>query len=323
MNLSEANSQLQFWINLMIGDLKKGLEKKYPAGDTRRFFHPKMHGCIEAELSVENDLPDHLAKGIFSTPKTYKAWVRFSNSSPKIKDDYHKDFRGMAIKVLDVQGKFLTEDHENEQDFVLVNKSTFQAKSVEMIARAIRAINGNIIDKLSFAFKYLPDLLKSLGKSQRCASLFEISFFSQTPYSFGGTPVKYKMQARAQTVSALPEKPSYNYLREKLKQDLKAKDYFFDFYIQFQEDPQTMPLENPSVEWTSPFHKVASLKIPMQQFDFEERNVFGEHQDYSPWHCIEEHRPLGEINFAREKVYQQLSRFRLERNSVNKIVETA
>ena len=50
-----------------------------PPGIMRRDAHPKMHGVVRAEFIVEPGLPEELRVGIFREPKTYRAWIRFSN----------------------------------------------------------------------------------------------------------------------------------------------------------------------------------------------------------------------------------------------------
>ena len=38
----------------------------------------KTHGIVRGEFTVRDDLPEHMRRGIFAEPKTYRAWVRFS-----------------------------------------------------------------------------------------------------------------------------------------------------------------------------------------------------------------------------------------------------
>jgi hypothetical protein len=78
-----------------------------------------------------------------------------------------------------------------------------------------------------------------------------------------------------------------------------------------------MPIEDPGVEWPqamSPFRKLATIRIPAQQFDSPGQHAFGENLSFTPWHALPEHRPLGGINRARKVVYQAISRFRHQAN---------
>ena len=65
--------------------LKAKIIKENPTGIMRRDAHPKMHGVVKAEFIVEQDLPEALRVGIFKEPKTYLAWIRFSNQNGGIR----------------------------------------------------------------------------------------------------------------------------------------------------------------------------------------------------------------------------------------------
>ena len=91
----------------------------------RRGQHPKHHGCVRAEFTVEPNLPVDLQLGIFHEPRTYPAWIRFSNGSQD--DDGDGDIHGMAIKLMDVAGPKVLDDERDEQtqDFVLMDHPVF------------------------------------------------------------------------------------------------------------------------------------------------------------------------------------------------------
>jgi Catalase len=93
-----------------------------------RDTHPKAHGCVQAEFRVEDNLPPHLAQGVFVPGKRYPAWIRFSNGFPDAtQPDAKANVRGMAIKLLDVPGdKILPEEREAQtQDFILISHPVF------------------------------------------------------------------------------------------------------------------------------------------------------------------------------------------------------
>lgn len=83
------------------------------------------------ELRVLPDLPEHLRQGIFATPTTYPIIVRLSNTSGAIRSDQVRGVRGLAIKVLGVQGpRVLPDDDATTQDFVFVDHAEFPFKDV-------------------------------------------------------------------------------------------------------------------------------------------------------------------------------------------------
>ncbi|HYI81948.1 MAG TPA: catalase, partial [Acetobacteraceae bacterium] len=108
-----------------------------------------------------------------------------------------------------------------------------------------------------------------------------------------------------------------NFLRANLARHLAKAEARFEFMVQPRTDADAMPIEDPRVEWdeaASPFVPVAALTIPRQDFDTAERDAFGENLSFTPWHCLEAHRPLGGINRVRRTVYETISRLRHELN---------
>jgi hypothetical protein len=94
---------------------------------------------------------------------------------------------------------------------------------------------------------------------------------------------------------------------------LDVGDIELDFRVQLQTDPFLMPIENNAVLWPerlSPRVSVATLRIPKQKFDSPAQIAFGRRLSFNPWHCIAEHRPLGNQSRARRQIYHELSKFR-------------
>src|SRR6185503_13446653 len=99
-----------------IAFLKAASAKRYPKGVVRRFNQTRHAGCVEAEFTVLDALPDQHRVGLFAQPRTYPAFIRFANASSAT--DREKDVRGMSIKLRDVRGPNLTAD-QTAQDFIL------------------------------------------------------------------------------------------------------------------------------------------------------------------------------------------------------------
>ena len=99
---------------------------------------------------------------------------------------------------------------------------------------------------------------------------------------------------------------------------MNSKDACFTFTVQPQTDPVTMPVEDPTIVWDeikAPFIEVATIRIPKQQFDSEAQQTFCENLSYTPWHALEEHRPVGQINEIRKAVYLASSDVRHKTNN--------
>ena len=304
--------------------LKSDLERTYQPGSTRRDAHPKNIACLKAEFIIEPLLPDELRIGVFKETRTYPAYIRFSNASTTIQADSRRDIRGMAIKLLGVEGEKLLENekHETTQDFLLISTPRFINKGVIDFLELLEAVRAGGMKVFGFFFNpfhsHLRVLWRIVTSLKKHANLLEVQFWSTTPYQFGSSVVKYSARPRQDTVTKIPKNPSENYLSEVMKQHLSGQDAYFDFMVQLQTNPQQMPIEDASVRWdegASAFRKVATIKIPAQNFATEAQMKFAENLSFTPWHSLPEHTPLGSINRARKVVYEMISRYRHERNS--------
>jgi hypothetical protein len=104
-----------------------------------------------------------------------------------------------------------------------------------------------------------------------------------------------------------------------MSSQLHQHEAVFDFLVQLQSNPVTMPMEDPTIPWdesAAPFTKVATIRIPIQSFESKEQMQFGENLSFTPWHSVADLRPLGGINRTRKKVYAAISARRHELNGI-------
>jgi Dyp-type peroxidase family len=310
----------QVHIDGLVETLRAKMKRDYEAKLTLRDAHPKMHGCVKARFHVESDLAPELRVGLFAEPKSYDAWVRFSNASGDVQDDTAKDIRGVAIKLLGVPGAKLLEGAENAttHDLILISTDVFAVASVAEFDEMVRTITGPRWLVPPYFVTHPRVAWRLFTSLRRHASPVEIRYFSVVPYLFGAGAAKYSLTPVGPNESRLPRSPSANYLRERLKARLAEHAVRFDFAVQLRTDPARMPIEDSTVRWnerSAPFRKVATLEIPSQDFDTPEQQHFAENLAYNPWRCLPEHRPLGGISRARRQVYRALSAYRRDRNA--------
>lgn len=309
------------FIDDLTARLKAKIIRDNPTGIMRRDAHPKMHGVVRAEFTVEPNLAPELRVGVFKEAKTFQAWIRFSNQDGTINPDKGRDIRGMAIKLMGVAGAKILETEKDEQthDFIVISTPIFVTKNVEEFDGLIKALTGSVFAKIGFFISHLRvgiNLFKSMIKF---ANPLQIRYFSTTPYLLGANAVKYSAIPHIKTSDTIPNDPADDYLRLAMMRQLKDGDALFDFAVQLQTDPTSMPIENPAQLWSedeSPFRKVATIRIMQQEFNSDQQKEFGENLSFSPWHALPDHRPLGGVNRARKVVYQAISLFRHEYNHV-------
>jgi catalase len=297
-----------------------------------RDAHAKAHGCVKAEVTVNADLDSSLQRGVLSEPgKTWQAWMRLSNGNAYPQFDRARDARGMAIKLLDVPGEKLTHSpqHALEQDFVMFNHPAFFVRDVaEYKSNFAAQADGKKAmafftswDPRSWEIRHLIIALKTLSPAPE--SPVATTYNSIAPFKLGEHNIKYRVipQPEACPQYQLPEQNQDlpNFLRNALYQQLSLDRVpaCFALQVQRQNPDYYMPIEDPSVEWSeaiSPFETVATIKVPAQDFDSREQNLFCDNLSFNPWHALPEHRPIGGINRLRKAVYEAVSIYRLERN---------
>lgn len=255
--------------------------------------------------------------------------------------------RGMAIKLLGVEGPIVEPAHgAPTQDFLMVNQPVFAFANVEDYEVLSRVLVDHKDDPRPFFGERLPPTgTKPTTPSQMRAvetagivasirsanvgstppafqpppaSPVDNDYFGASPFMFGPDQV---MRFRVHPLSRSTDEPQVsdpNYLRTALIKrlnDQQAGEVIFQFEVQVRSadciDPD-VDIENASHAWpdTFPFVPVATLTIPLQEINSPELHVRCERLMFSPWHCLEAHRPLGGINRLRRAVYEASAKFR-------------
>ena len=310
-------------ISEMIVELEDEVSRLYKDKKMLRQVHTKMHGCVQAIFSVEKNLPPELKVGVFREPTRFPAWMRFSNGNTVPQADKKKDIRGAAIKLMNVPGEKIMNDEkmQSTQDFLLMSSEAFFAKNLLHFRKLIKAVAAKSkLDLIGYFINPLHwgTLARVLKSNIACNNPFEIPYWSTQPYQYGeeSKAVKYFLRPSANNQLLYDDLNDDNYLRKNMIKTLATNSIDFDFCIQLQTDADKMPIEDPTVKWSSPFIKIAGIHIPQQVFDSPGQIEFGEYLSFNPWHSLPEHRPLGSFNRARRRVYQQLSKFRHDYNKV-------
>ena len=155
------------------------------------------------------------------------------------------------------------------------------------------------------------------------------TFYSCVPYLLGpGQAMQYSFWPMTNVPHKIPGLPFWspdNYLRDNMIKTLDEMDVEFEMRVQLQTDPFLMPIENNAVLWPtrlSPRAPVATLRIPRQKFDHPDQFAFARNLRFNPWHCLPNHRPLGNQSRARKRMYDELARFRQKMNDVAHVEPT-
>ncbi len=296
-------------------------------GGYERGGNTKTHGMVRGEFVVHEGLPPHLRKGVFAEPRRYQAWVRFSGPGPYWTPDIEDvGFMSISIKLLGVPGPKLMDEEQHTQDFTAVSTPTFVTQDTKANAhlQTWSVKNAQLYHFVNFTRPHVFDLLMQGLWIKTQTSPFEAPYFS-------GVPVPARRRPGDAVLGVADRRPSHAHSapaaasarRLPARRDggagWRRKTSTLDFRVQVQTDPHLMPIENNGVLWPerlSPRVSVATLRLPKQSFDSPEQIAFARRLSYNPWHCIAEHRPLGNQSRARRRMYYELSQLRHRMNAV-------
>ena len=310
----------------IISSFQTQMRDLWKPGGFERGGNTKTHGIVRGEFIVHDGLPENLRRGIYAQPQTYRAWVRFSGPGPYITPDIDDvGFMSISIKLMGVPWPKLMDEEKFTLDMFGVSTPTFVTPDTRANAQLqIESVkNASIFYFLNFRRSHVLDFIMQSLWIKTQSSPFEAPYFSCVPYLLGeGQAMQYSVWPKTKKrtpIPRLPLRPPDDYLRDAMVASLAAEDVEFDIRLQLQTDPHLMPIENNAVLWPetlSPRISAATLRIPRQTFNSPAQMEFAKRLSYNPWHCIAEHRPLGNQSRARRRMYAELSKLRHTMNDV-------
>ena len=305
-----------------------------PGGRAVRSAHAKSYGLLRASVTVLPDLPAEYAQGIYATPATYEAAVRYSNGLGHIRPDaYLAPACGMGIKMIGIPGTSLLEDEPDATtfDYNLINNPTFFCSTVHdyTYIEPLFAALPDAFTTRDSQRKWLYDFLTNAGDLQPDAWLWDellsiLSFTTIAPknllsYSYWSMAAvrhgDYIAKVRTSPLTAgthdsVDVHAEAEPHRNQLIAEAGERDHRYALQIQLCKDLATMSVDNASIEWqeaASPFVTVAYIDIPQQDISGDANIKIADGTSITPWRVREGHEPLGEIMAVRRDVYRQSS----------------
>ncbi|MCJ2083726.1 catalase family protein [Methylobacterium sp. J-090] len=304
------------------------------SGHAVRSVHAKSHGILEGILTIDSDLPPELAQGLFAKPGAHKVYLRMSTNAGDILPDAVSLPRGLALKVLDVPGERLPDAEGTTQNFIMVNGKVFQAKTTEKFlgslkllaattdrAEALKVAASTVlrgVNKALTAVGIESTTLGSLGGAPNVDPLGE-TYYSVTPFRYGDHIAKFSVAPVAPALTALTGREidasgRPNAIRETVQSEMKGIEGVWEFRVQLCRDLERQPVEDPTVEWNedeAPFQRVGLIVArPQDSWDAAQVQTVDEEMRFSIWTGLAAHRPLGNINRARNAPYKHSAEFR-------------
>jgi catalase len=309
-----------------------------------RPVHAKSHGILVGTLTVLEGLPEPLAQGMFAHAGMYPVIMRFSTNPGDLLSDKVSSPRGLAVKVLGVQGETVANHAGNTtQDFVCVDGDVFSAPdpagfldqiklfdktletpegikhAVSVTARAVNSVIG-VVGLHSATLE---------GVGAPAVHILGESFTTVAPLRYGNYVAKVGFAPASENLKKLTGESidlgdDYNALEELIKKFFRHEDAVWEVKVQLAleetgaEKDKKFPVEDASKEWPkeeSPWQTVARITVKAQDTYSDERQRFVDEQiSFTPWHALAAHRPLGGVMRSRLKAYEEASKYRAQRN---------
>ncbi|MFD1604425.1 catalase family protein [Flavobacterium artemisiae] len=308
-----------------------------------RDAHAKSHGILKGELQIYDNLPEHIAQGLFKSPRSYPVIVRFSTAQGSIMPDKMSVFRGMAIKVIGVEGEKLLPELSDAvtQDFLLVNYPIIPTGTIKEYLAAQENIekmadSGELLQQIGQkAAVGVQKVLAAVGLADDTNQLsapgphiLGDTYFSMAALRYGDYVAKINVKPLSENVKALAgqkiddqiiDNDEHAFLTEIIASFFQSGTAEYEMGAQLCTDLDSMPIEDGSVQWPeekSPYQPVAKLVFhPQETFSAARRVYADDVLSFNPFHCLPEHRPLGNIMRVRRLAYERSSSYRHHMNA--------
>ncbi len=308
-------------------------------GHAVRSVHAKSHGLLQGELRVLEGLPAELAQGAFAMPGAYPVVMRFSTNPGDILDDSVSTPRGLAVKIIGLEGERLPgSEGASTQDFVMQNAPAFIVPTPKSFVSTLKLL-AKTTDTPQVFKKALSAVLRGAeagleavgGQSARLKALgghpetdvLGETYYTMAPFLYGPYMAKLSVAPSSPALAArkdahVPVNGHPNGLRDAVNAFFARDGGEWEVRVQLCTDLEAMPIEDASVPWPedrSPYLPVARIAVPAQPAWTDARSAaVDDAMAFSPWHGLAAHRPLGAIMRSRKPAYEMSAGFRATHN---------
>ncbi len=309
-------------------------------GHALRSVHAKSHGFLQGEIEIASGLRPVLAQGLFAKPGRHPVVMRLSTIPGDILDDSVSTPRGLALKIVGVEGERLPgSEGDVTQDLVLVNGPAFAAPNAKAFLATLKLLAATTdraeglkkvmsgamqgVQKLIVATTGSPSPTVATMGGQAETHILGETFYSQVPLRFGDFIAKIAVVPVSPELTALTNAPleatgSPTAIRDAVVAFFRRQGGTWEVRAQLCTNLDDMPVENAATVWPedrSLYQTIATITVKTQTAWSEARaSAVDDGLSFSPWHGLAAHQPLGSIMRIRKQAYEMGRRFRAERN---------
>ena len=340
-------------IRTITDDIKSYISRSDKVSDINyhtRDAHAKGYCALKAKFEILDNLPKEYAQGFYAQSGIHDAVIRFSNGASRVSPDRKLGLaQGLAIKVFDVPGEKLAPGEEDSTtfDFNLINHPVFFCNRIEDYAYISKLFlelpdypEKGVRGKAKLAFNWLTNYGSSLPSKESFKTFKALNgftmiepkntllydFHSQGVVRHGDYMAKIRVTPTAASTKKITRRDldvdaKQEAIRPLIVEEIREHDYQFDVQIQLCRNLKKQPIEELTTEWKeldAPFVTVATLTIPCQDVPDDGNFDIMENLSFTPFRCLAENRPIGNLQQSRLKAYQIASQTRHKLNDVKR-----
>lgn len=349
----ELTAQDERDIRTITDDIKSYIARSDKASNVdyhTRDAHAKGYCALKAKFEILEGIPAEYAQGLYEKSGIHDAVIRFSNGSSRVFADRKLGFaQGLAIKVFDVPGEKLAPGEEDSTtfDFNLINHPVFFCNRIQEYTYLSRLFldlpkytDNGAVGKGKLAFNWLTNYGSRLPTKESIKTFKAVigfttiepkntllyDFHSQGVVRHGDYMAKIRVTPTAESDKKVTRREVDVNAREEairplIIDEIREHDYQFDVQIQLCRNLKKQPIEEITTEWKesdTPFVTVARLTIPCQDVPDDGHFDIMENLSFTPFRCLKENRPIGNLQQSRLKAYQIASETRHRLNDVKR-----
>ncbi|KAK5957215.1 hypothetical protein OHC33_001586 [Knufia fluminis] len=300
-----------------------------------RGTHLKTQGCVMGKFIVHDNLPEHLAQGMFKRPGTYDVIMRYSSLTPKILADNIPAPRGIGMKIFGVKGEKIWGEDKDTQDFTMNNYSVLELRTPQVTYEIANSLERNWNDLPTFAKEQGERVdadVATMGSQLPKQFMVAMPEYSQSAYRHGDYVAKYGVfplgEAQKNIVDDnVKDDDPINVISQHTRKFHMANKVTYSFCAQMLQNIDEQPVEDIGIEWDEkkyPFEQIATIEFePQDSWLPEFRAWWDDRITVNGWHGLKEHKPLGSVNRMRRVVYAESRKLRLRVNGYRDYVEPA
>ncbi|OQO01628.1 hypothetical protein B0A48_12664 [Cryoendolithus antarcticus] len=300
-----------------------------------RGTHLKTQGCVLGRFTVKDDLPAHLAQGMFAKPGSYDVIMRYSSLTPKLVPDNISAPRGIGMKIFGIEGEKLWGEDKKTQDWTFNNYPILELRDPQTTYDIADSLERNWNDLPTFAKeqgeRVDADVATYAGGLPR-QHMVAMKQWSQSAYRHGDYVAKYGVFPLASEQVSLEktiikEDDPINILSQHTRDFHMRHKVTYSFCAQLLQSLDEQPVDDIGIEWDEkkyPMEQIATLEFEPQDSWLPEFRVWWDDRiTVNSWHGLKEHQPLGSTNRMRRVVYAESRKLRLKVNGHRDYIEPA